>query len=86
MSEGEAPTKAVLVGSYSFAFLKQGDFFFPFCLQKLCGNDDLSASMTSQHFEEQSVSDILLKQLNTKVCNIHIIKCSGLCFFASFIS
>lgn len=41
----------------SFAFLKQGFLFF-FFFQKPHGNDDLNASMTSHHFEEESVSDV----------------------------
>lgn len=39
----------------SFAFLKQSFFFF---FQKPHGNDDLNTSMTSHHFEEESVSDV----------------------------
>lgn len=51
--------KGILVGGYSFAFLKQGCYsFFSSCWQKLCGSGDLNAALTSQHFKEQSVSDI----------------------------
>uniref|UniRef100_A0A8D0J7Q4 Multiple C2 and transmembrane domain containing 2 n=1 Tax=Sus scrofa TaxID=9823 RepID=A0A8D0J7Q4_PIG len=35
--------------------------------EKLCGSTDLNASLTSQHFEEQSVSDNPSKQTNTTV-------------------
>ena len=55
--------KDILVGGYSFAFLKQGCYsFFSSCWQKLCGSGDLNAALTSQHFKEQSVSDIPSKQ------------------------
>lgn len=57
--KGKDLIKGILVGGYSFAFLKQGCYSFSSsCWQKLCGSGDLNAALTSQHSEEQSVSDI----------------------------
>ena len=57
--KGKDLIKGILVGGYSLAFLKQGCYsFFSSCWQNLCGSGDLNAALTSQHSEEQSVSDI----------------------------
>lgn len=48
---------------------------FSLCLQKTHGNDDLNASLTSQQFEEQSVSDIPYKPTLLSALKILLTNC-----------
>lgn len=63
----------MLSQSIFICFPKAG---FSLCLQKTHGNDDLNASMTSQQFEEQSVSDIPYKLTLLSALKIFFTNCS----------